>query len=89
MRRNKARGGHRGRAEMIPARRELARLLWHIPEDDVAELARAIAESFIDELDLTERRRLDALIEGSLKKHIGPAAGRWAVKRLQELRENV
>ena len=67
--------------------RKLQHLLFSLPEDEVADLARLVADDFIDELDLTERRRIDHLIEGRLKKVVGPAAARFAREWLRELRE--
>lgn len=68
------------------ARRRLIALLWRLPEDEVADLARLLAEDLIDQLDPTERRRIDGAIERALKKAIGPAAARFARGWLAEIR---
>lgn len=53
----------------------------------MAELAELLASDFIDKLDPTEFRRIDALIERKLKQVVGPAAARFAKDWLHELRE--
>ena len=67
-------------------RENLHRLLWSLKLEDVSALAESVAKDFIDELDPTSRERIDALIEGRLKALLGPAAGRWAAKMLEEYR---
>jgi hypothetical protein len=65
---------------------KLHKLLWSLPEEDVAELAESVARDFLDELDPTSRERIDAVIERKLKSVLGPAAGRWAKSMLEDIR---
>ena len=67
-------------------RRNLHKSLWSLPAEEVAALAESIAGDFIDELDPTSRQRIDNVIEARLKTLLGPAAGRWAKKTLEEFR---
>lgn len=68
--------------------RRLQKLLWSLPEDEVAEIAQLLANDFVDKLDLMERARIDAAIESRLKRVVGPAAARMAREWLAQLRGN-